>query len=164
MNRIIFFTSLIVSLGLVNLGMSTRSQVEDIKRESSQLRAMNLEIKDEINEKRYWVKHEPVFLSIEFDLFLRKARYLEGYYGMNLKIQPEANKDVDDVSDLYVDTEFKGVKGLKVRIQIDDISKGADLETVLDGIHSLEKSTDYMTSEICKVNDTLIVKGEVYGI
>ena len=72
--------------------------------------------------------------------------------------------DSQDISSHYVDTEYKGIRGLKIQIVVDKFSKETDMGAVLDDIHLLEKNTDFVSSEISKDNNNLIVKGEVYGL
>jgi hypothetical protein len=164
MNRIIIFVALVVSIIFLNLGISTKAQVVNLRDKDLLLETNNLEMKQKIKDKEFLVKHDPVFLSTEYGLVMNQIRILESYSGTSMNVQLEGAKDTDDISDHYVDTEYKGVRGLKIRIMVDKFSKETDMGAVLDDIHLLEKNTDFMASEISKDNNNLIVKGEVYGL
>ncbi len=164
MNKIVIFISFIVSIILVNLGMSTGVQISNLRDEESQLEANSLDMKQKIKDKESLVEHEPVLLSTEYGLVMNQIRLLESYSGTNMNVQLEGAKDVKDIADQYVDTAYRGVRGLKIRIVVDNFSKEADMGAVLDDIHLLEKNTDFLASEIDKDTNNLIVKGEVYGL
>jgi hypothetical protein len=72
--------------------------------------------------------------------------------------------DTQDISSHYENTEYKGIRGLKIKIVVNKFLKETGMETVLDNIQILEKNTDFMVTEISKDNNNLIVKGEVYGL
>ena len=103
-------------------------------------------------------------LSLAYALLMNKVRVFQDYNGINMTVLLENDKDTDDVSENYVDTPFKGVKALRIRIVIDKFLKETQMGTLLDDIRLLEKKTDFLITEISKDNNQLIVKGEVYGI
>ena len=49
-------------------------------------------------------------------------------------------------------------------LQVDKFSNETDMGAVLNDIYQLEMSTDFKVTEINKEGNTLIVKGDVYGI
>ena len=89
---------------------------------------------------------------------------LEGFGGTNMDVQLDGVKDAGDISTQFEDTEYKGVRGLKIKIVVNKFSKETDMGAVLDDIHLLEKNTDFIASEISKDSNNLIVKGEIYGL
>ncbi len=164
MNKIIIFISIVASIVLINLGISVKAQVDDFKIENSRLQANNLDMKQKIKIKESLPKEVPVPLSTEYSVVLNQIRLLESYSGTSMNVQLEGAMDSQDISSHYEDTEYKGIRGLKIRIVVDKFSKETDMGAVLDDIHLLEKNTDFMASEISKDNNNLIVKGEVYGL
>jgi len=164
MNRIIILISIVVLMILVNGGMSIKAQVNNLKNEDQKLRENNFSMRQEIREKGSLVKREGVLLSTEYGLVMNQSRILESYSGTNMNVGLEEDRDAEDVSAHYIDTCYKGVKGLRIKIVVDKFSKETDMGTVLDDIHELEKNTDFMASEISKDNNNLIVKGEIYGL
>jgi len=164
MNNILIFISFVISMGLVNGGMSTKAQVNNLRNDDQQLRVENFNMQQEIRDKDSLVKREGVLLSTEYGLVMNQVRILESYSGTSMNVGLEAYRDTDDVSAQYVDTRYKGVKGLKIKIVVDKFSKETDMGAVLDDIHELEKNTDFMASEISTDNNNLIVKGEIYGL
>jgi len=164
MNKIIIFISFVISVVLVDLGMSTKAQVDNLREESSQLAANNLDMKHKIREKEFLVKHEGVPLPTEYSLVLNQVRMLEGYSGTNMDVQLDGIKDAADITTQFEGTEYKGVRGLRIKIVVNKFSKETDMGAVLDDIHLLEKNTDFIASEISKDNNNLIVKGEIYGL
>ena len=164
MNKIIILAAVLMSMGLVNGGISTKAQVDNLRDEDLQLEANNLDMKEKIKEKESLVKRYPVLLSTAYGLLMNEVRTLESCSGTNMNVQLDATKDADDISSQYVDTPYKGVRGLKIQIVVDKFSQETDMGAVLDDIHKLEKNTDFAASEISKDNNNLIVKGEVYGL
>ncbi|MBF0570453.1 MAG: hypothetical protein HQL12_01145 [Candidatus Omnitrophica bacterium] len=164
MNKTIIFTSFIASMVLINFGMSAKARVDKLRYEAVQMQANNLDMKQKINDRESLVKRGPVLLSIEYGLVMSQIRMLESCSGTDMNVQLEGFKDADDISDHYVDTEYEGVRGLKIKIVVDKFSKETDMGAVLDDIHLLEKNTDFMVSEISKDKNNLIVKGEIYGL
>ncbi len=164
MNKIIIFISFIVSIVLINFGMSIKAQVDDLKIENSQLQVNNFDMKQKIKDKESLPKQDAVPISTEYSVVMNEIRLLESYSGTKIDVQLEGASDTEDITSHYVDTEYKGIRGLNIRIVVDKFSKETDMGAVLDDIHLLEKNTDFMASEISKDNNNLIVKGEVYGI
>ena len=164
MNKIIIFISLVVSIVLINFGMSTKAQMDELKSENAQLQANNLDMKQKIKDKEFLTKQAPVPISTEYSVVLNQIRLLESYSGTSMNVQLEGAMDTQDISSHYEDTEYKGIRGLKIQIVVDKFSKETDMGAVLDDIHLLEKNTDFMASEISKDNNNLIVKGEIYGL
>lgn len=164
MNKIIIFISFIVSVISVNLGISAKVQVEGLKEEELNLQIANSDIEMKIKDKELLVKHEPILLLNAYELVINQVRTLEVYSGTNINVQLEANKDTEDISNHYINTEYRGIKGLKVKIVVDKFTKETDMGAILEDIHLLEKNTDFMASEISKDSNNLIVKGEIYGI
>jgi hypothetical protein len=144
--------------------MSTKAQVDNLRDEFSQLEANNLDMKQKINEKGFLVKREGVLLPVEYNLVINQVRMLEGYSGTNMALQLNGIKDAADISTQFEGTEYKGVRGLRIKIVVNKFSKETDMGVVLDDIHLLEENTDFMASEITKDNNNLIVKGEIYGL
>ena len=164
MNKIIIFVSFVAAIVLVNFGMSTGTQVGSLKEELSQLETNNADMKEKISKKEFNPKRKGVPLSLEYELVMNEMRTLESFSGTNMELQLEESKDVNEISTQYEETEYKGVRGLKIKIVVNKYSKETDMGAVLDDIHLLEKNTDFMASEITKDNNNLIVKGEIYGL
>ena len=164
MNKIIIFISFVVAIVLINFGMSTRAQVDELKKEDSQLQANNLDMEKKINDKESLSKQVPVPISTEYSVVMNQIRLLESYSGTSMNVQLEGAMDTQDISSHYEDTQYQGIRGLKILIVVDKFSKETDMGAVLDDIYLLEKNTDFMASEISKDNNNLIVKGEVYGL
>jgi len=164
MNKIIIFISFVVFIVFINFGMSTKTQVDGLKSENERLRANNFDMEQKIKDKESLTKQAPVFLSTEYSVVMNQTRLLESYSGTNMNVQLEGAMDTQDISSHYEDTEYKGIRGLKIKIVVDKFSKGTDMGAVLDDIHLLEQNTDFMASEISKDNNNLIVKGEIYGL
>jgi hypothetical protein len=164
MNKIIIFLSFVVSIVLINFGMSVRAQVDELKKEASQLQANNIDMQKEINYKGSLSKQVPVSISTEYSVVMNQIRLIESYSGTSMNVQLEGAMDTPDISSHYEDTQYQGIRGLKILIVVDKFSKETDMGAVLDDIYLLEKNTDFMASEISKDNNNLIVKGEVYGL
>lgn len=164
MNKIIICSSFIVSAIFVNFGMSTKAHVDSLKDEVTQLETNNADMKQQISDKEFLKKKTGIELPTEYGLFMNHVRNLEGNGGTSMDVQLESAKDADDISKQYEDTEFKGIRGLKLKIVVNKFSKDTDMGSVLDDIHLLEESTDFMATEISKDSNNLIVKGELYGL
>lgn len=164
MNKIIILISLVVAIFFIHLGVSTKAQVDQMKYANSQLQAHNLDMQKKIKDKETLPKQAPVPISMEYGLVMNQIRLLESYSGTSMNVQLEATTDTQDISSHYEDTQYKGIRGLKLRIVVDKFSKETDMGAVLDDIHLLEKNTDFIASEISKDNNNLIVKGEIYGL
>jgi hypothetical protein len=128
------------------------------------LEEQNADMKEQIRYKQSLEKHPAIRLSTEYGLMMNEVRMLESYSGTSMNVQLEDAKNADDIANHYESTSYKGVRGLKIKIVIDKFSKETDMGAVLDDVHILEKSTDFLASTIAKDNNNLIVKGEIYGI
>ena len=124
----------------------------------------DMEIKEKIKDKGSLLRRAPATIEKEYGKVLQRINLLKGYCGVNMNVQLEGIMDTQDVSSHYEDTEYKGIKGLRIRITANELSKETDMEIMLDGIYQLEKDTDFIVVEISKENNGLIVKGEVYGL
>jgi len=164
MNKIIVLIAVVLSVVLINLGLSSRAQIDELRTENTELESGNLEMKQRIKDKELLPKKAPVPLSVEYNVVMNQIRILESYGGTSMNVQLDNALDVQDISSRYVETEYKGIRGLKIKIVVDKFSHETDMGAVLDDIHLLEKNTDFVASEISKDNNTLIVKGEVYGL
>jgi hypothetical protein len=163
MNKIIIFISLFISAVLINFGISAKEKVEGFKSENSQLQANNLDMKQRIKYKGSLSKQVPVSLTTAYSVVLNQIRLLESYSGTSMNVQLDGGIDSQDISSHYEDTPYKGIRGLRIQIMVNKFSKEIDMGAVLDDIHLLEKNTDFVSTEISKDNNNLIVKGEVYG-
>ena len=74
---------------------------------------------------------------------MNSVKNIENYTGEDVKVQLEGIKDTDDITHSFLDTEYKGVRGLKIRILMDGLSKDTDMGEALDNIYLLEKNTDF---------------------
>jgi hypothetical protein len=164
MNKIIIFASCVVSIIFINLGMSTKAQVDNLRDQDVQLQSSNLNMKQKISKKEILTRRKGLPLSVEYGLFMNQVRMLEDYDGTNMDVQLNGEKDVADITTRYEDTEYKGVRGLKIKILVNKFSKETNMGAVLDDIHLLEKNTDFLASEITKDNNDLTIKGEIYGL
>ena len=164
MNKIIIFVSFVISILFLHFGMSTKTEVDNLKDVNTQFEANNQDMKQKISEKETLLKRKGVLLPVEYGLFMNQVRMLEGFGGTNMDVELDGVKDAGDISTQFEDTEYKGVRGLKIKIVVNKFSKETDMGAVLDDIHLLEKNTDFMASEISKDSNNLIVKGEIYGL
>ena len=164
MNKVFILASVVLSFVLINLGLSAKTHLEELRSEQAQLESNNLNMKQMVREKEPMPKQAPVPIAVEYGLVMNQIRILESYGGTGMRIQLDGVTDVQDISDHYVDTEYIGIKGLKIKMLIDKFSKETDMGAVLDDIHLLERNSDFMASEITNDNNNLIVKGEIYGL
>jgi hypothetical protein len=164
MNKMVIFISLVAAIVLINWGMSAKAQIDELKSESLRLEINNFKMKQKIKYEESLTKLAPIPLSKEYSLVLNQIRLLENHSGTSMNIQLVGTMNTQDISSHFEDTEYKGIRGLKVQIVVDKFSKETDMGAVLDDIRLLEKNTDFMASEISKENNDLIVKGEVYGL
>ena len=164
MNKIVVFISTVVSIVLINFGLSVKTQVDSLKIENAQLQANNFEMDQQIKYKGSLPKQAPVPISTEYNVVMNQIRLLESASGTSMNVQLEKNTDTQDISSQFEDTEYSGIRGLKIRIVMDKLSKETDMGILLDDIYFLERNRDFVVSEISKDNNNLIVKGEVYGI
>ena len=164
MNKLVIFFVSIIAIYLVHMGIDTNTNIADMKMQISQIESSNQDMKEQIGEKQHLKKMKPIPLSDEYARFLNQVRVIEDYSGTSMNIELEDKTDVNDISQQFSLSEYKGVRELKLKIIIDKFSKETDMGAVLDDIHQLEKFTDFKATEINKDNNSLIVKGEVYGL
>ena len=164
MNKPIIFISCVVFFVLVDFGLSTKAQVDELKNENAQLQSNNFDMKKTIEYKESLAKQTPVLISTAYSTVINQIKLLESYSGTSMNVQLDGAKDTEDITSNYVDTEYKGIRGLKIQIVVDKFSKETDMGAVLDDIYTLEENTDFIASEISKENNNIIVKGEVYGL
>jgi len=164
MNKIIIAISIIISVILIHFGLTISTQVNDLKDVYSQLDQKNSGMKSMIRQRRMIARRVPILLSTAYGVVIDQIKMLEGYSGTRMNVQLEGIKDIDDISKRFINTEYKGVKGLRIEMVVDKYSKETDMGAILDDIHLLELNTDFMASEITKDNNNLMVKGEIYGL
>lgn len=164
MNKPIIFISCVVFFVLVDFGLSTKAQVDELKNENAQLQSNNFDLKKTIEYKESLAKRTPVLIATAYSAVINQIKLLESYSGTSMNVQLDGAKDTEDITSNYVDTEYKGIRGLKIQIVVDKFSQETDMGAVLDDIYTLEENTDFIASEISKENNNIIVKGEVYGL
>lgn len=164
MNRIIIFTSVIIFLVLVNLGLSTKQNLDELKGYIYKLQVSNLDMEGRIKEKGCLPKLPSIRLSTEYRMVLNQIKLMDENSEISMNVQLEGGVDSQDVSCHFENTEYKGIRGLRIKIITNRFSKETDMSALLDEINLLEKNMDFVVSEISKNNDNLTVKGEVYGI
>src|ERR1039457_6126346 len=101
MNEIIIIISIMGTCVLINLGISTKARVDDLKIEDGQLQADNLNLKQAIKEKGSLPKQAPVPLSTEYSVVLNQIKLLESYSGTSMNVQLEGAMDAQDISSHY---------------------------------------------------------------
>jgi len=164
MNKIVIFFAFAFFILLVNDGVSIKAHADSLKSEYLKLVQNNLKMKEEVQNKKMLIKRPPLWLSAEYGVVMNQVKSIENSSGTSMNVQLEGVKDAEDITSHFVSTAYKGVKGLRVRIVIDKFSQEADMGAMLDDIHLLEKTTDFMALEISKNNNNLVVKGEIYGL
>jgi len=164
MNKGAILASFFVSLIFVNAGISAKGQNDRLHKQCLEMDAQNLYMQQEIKVKKAMIKSRPVLLSMEYGFFINQVKMLEAYSGAEMSVQLDGSRDSDDISTHYTNTEYKGIRGLKIQIVIDKFSKDTDMAEILDDIHLLEQTTDFMVNTIDKDNNNLTVKGVVYGL
>ena len=68
-------------------------------------------------------KRKAVELSVAYSAVINQMKLLESYSGTSMNIVFQGAKDMEDVSTHYVDTSFRGVKGLPVLLNVAKFSK-----------------------------------------
>ena len=157
MNKTIIVISFIVSVILVDLGISTKAQLDNLRDEIAHLGQSNADRRQKIMNKGILTRRQPVPLSTEYSLVMNQIRLLESYSGTSMNVTLQADRNADDISAHYADTAYLGVHGLKIKIIVNKFSKQTDMGAVLDDIHLLEKNSDFLASELNKINNDLIV-------
>jgi len=163
MNNTAIFVSLVLSVVLVYFGMNAQTQMQDLREGIIRIEEKNSQMQQNLKEKAGIKLEAPVSLLMEYDLVMNQVRILEGYSGTGMDVKLDGTKDTSDIASQFQNTQYKGVKGLKVKIVINKYSTDTDMGAVLDDIHLLEKNTDFTATQIIKDNNNLIVKGEIYG-
>ncbi len=163
MNKGIIIISIVFFIVFIDMGISIKVKIDQLKGVNEQLRSINLDLGQKIKAKELMPKQKPRSLSWEYGFVLNQIRLLERYSGTTMNVVLDGTIGMEDVQGHYEETAYKGIKGLKIKIVVGKLSQGADMGVVLDDIHFLEKNTDLLVSEIIKDNDNLTVKGEVYG-
>jgi len=164
MNKPIIITALIVSLSLFHLALNTKSQTDALSESLYQIKLSNQQMERQIHYKNTLSKSKGGALSDAYRMFMNQVRDLQNNSAISMRVQLANAKDSNDISQLYVPTAYKGVRGIKIKIIVDGISGGTDMGLVLDNIHHLERNSDFLVNEISKDNNDLIVKGELYGL
>ena len=164
MNRIILLVSVIASILFFHFGLSMRVQINTLRSDEAELQMKNLEMQKNIKDRKSLVKEPPVRMAVAYAFVLNQIKLLENFSGTSMNIELEGGMGSTDIASHYETTAYKGVKGLRIRMVVDKFSKETDMGAVLDDIHQLEKNTDFVSTQISKDNNNLIVKGEIYGI
>jgi len=164
MNKMIILAFTAVTMVLVNLGISEKQRTDELRKKGSQIEANNRDMKAKINERLPLVKHKPVLLSEEYALLVNEVKLLKSCRDVNMNVQLEYGKDAEDITDHYENTGYIGVRRLELEILVDHFTKETDMCGILDDIHLLEMNTDFIATQISKENNSLIIKGEVYGL
>jgi hypothetical protein len=164
MSKIIVVFSFFSAILSIHFGMSAKAQADDLRIQDAQLQVDNFNMEQKIKDKRSLVEHPPVPIATEYSVVLNQIRLLESGGGTRMNVQLEGVVDNQDVSTHYEDTIYRGIRGLNVQIVVNKFSTETDMGAVLDDIHLLEKNTDFVSTEIIKNDNNLIVKGEVYGL
>ncbi|MBF0511861.1 MAG: hypothetical protein HQL13_05995 [Candidatus Omnitrophica bacterium] len=164
MKKTMIFLSLALSLLLFHWGFTLSQEMRALQGQYTQLQTNNLMIKEEIRFKETLPKKAPMPLSTGYTDMLNHISVLENTSGTCMQVNIEASKEDQMIENHYENSEYQGIKKLKIQIMVDKFSKESDMGAVLDDIHLLEKDTDFIARQIIKENNDLIVKGEVYGI
>jgi hypothetical protein len=164
MNKVIWTCAILVTVFFINVGLGLRAQLTEIKQELSELTRENASLSEEIARKRQFERKSPQTVSSAFTLFVNEIRMFETYSGSRMNIAVNGREENQSIEDHYINTEFRQVKGLPLTINVEKFSTNTDMVEVLNDIHLLESHTDFKVSEIFSENNTLTVKGELYGI
>ena len=163
MNKVIIFMVFFISILLINHGLTLKAQIDDLKNNITKIQISDIEMRHKLKDKESLSRQAPVPITTEFNLVLNQLRMLESYSGTSMDVQLEGTLDSQDIVNHFENTEYRDIKGIKIRITVNKFTKETDMGAVLDDIHLLEKNSDFITSEITQDNDRLIVKGEIYG-
>lgn len=163
MNKIVVVICIVVSIFFANAGASISTQIRSLERQTKDILIQNEHIGMEISKKQQLTPRPPVDISKAYSLVINNIRYLESNSGTAMNLMIEKSQDNEDISDHYIDSQYRGIKKLPVKIQIDKFSGETDMGAVLNDIYQLESGTDIKAIEINKEGNSLIVKGEVYG-
>jgi hypothetical protein len=164
MNKIIIPICVVVSIFFINVGLSINEQIDGLYKQSKDLLIQNNHIEVEISNRRLLTQKPPVAISKSFSLVINEIRYLESNSGTVMNLSIEKSQDNEDISNHYIDSQYRGIKKLPVMLQVDKFSSETDMGAVLNDIYQLEMGTDFKASEINKEGNALFVKGDVYGL
>ena len=156
--------AILITAFFMNAGLALRSQLTETKQQLNELIHENLSLSEEIAQKRRFERKAPKTVSSAFTLFVNEIRMFETYGGTRMNIAVNGREENQSIVDHYIDTEFRNVKGLPLTVNVEKYSTNTDMVEVLNDIHLLESHTDFKVSEISAENNTLTVKGELYGI
>jgi|GEM_PF-3437616 len=165
MNKTIIFLALLISIVFIHLGHCAKARTDSLQAENVQFQKDNDRLRDVIMNKQSLMKASPVDLVKEYMIVINQIRLVESYNGTIMHVQLEEGiKNADNLSKHFIETEYKGVKGLNIQITVDQIAKSLDLGEILNDFYLLEMNTDLKILEIQKQANSLIVKGKIYGI
>lgn len=164
MNKIIILICVLVSIFFVNSGLSVNAKLEDLSKQSLEIFTKNNHMQKEILYRQSLAQRPPVAISKAFSLVINEIRYLESSSGTAMNLIIEKSQDNEEISNHYVDSQYRGIKKLSVTIRVDKFSDETDMGAVLNDIYQLEVETDFKAMEINKEGNALIVKGDVYGL
>lgn len=163
MNRIIIVICIVVSLFLINIGLSINSHIDGLTKKTRDIQIQNNLIKEEILNRQILPQRPPMLISNAFSIVINEIYYLEEFSGTAMKLIIEKSNDNEDITKHYINSEYRGIKKLPVLLRIDKFSNETDMGEVLNDIYQLEVMTDFKVNEIIKEGNTLNVKGDVYG-
>jgi hypothetical protein len=163
MNKIMIIGSIILCAFFIHLGISLNANSVTKKDKYVVLVKGNEFLKKEISFKESLKKSSPVSINESFNVLVNQMRILESYSGtkMNLLTLKDQKQSLES---RFQDSIFKKVRMFPVSIQIEKYSNETDLTSVLNDIYILEKQTDFKVMEISMENNSLSLKGELYGI
>ena len=164
MNKIMILICIVVSIFFANVGVSINAQVDSLSKQIEDVLIQNNHIEVEISNRQQLTQRPPVVISKALNLVINETRYLEEFSGTAMNIIIEKSADNEDVSKHYIDSQYRGIKKLPIVLQVDKFSNETDMGAVLNDIYQLEIETDFKVTEINKDGNTLIVKGDVYGL
>jgi len=164
MNKVIVLISIIVSVFLINIGLSVNAQVRGVAKQIEDISIQDKHLSVEILNRQLLVQRTPRPIPKAFSLVINDIRYLEENSGTGMNLMIDKAQDNEDISNHYVYSQYRGIKKLPVLIQVDKFSDETDMGAVLSDIYQLEVETDFKVAEINKMGDVLIVKGDIYGL
>lgn len=164
MNKIMIAIAVVIMILLIHSGLILRSQTMDIMKQKNKTVSENSALSEELGQKQKIKKKGPKSISHAFSLFINVTKMFETYSGTQMNIVWANTKENENIEEHYVDTSFRGVKALPMTISVEKFSNETDMAEVLNDVYLLEKRTDFKVSGISTENNSLIVKGELYGI
>ncbi len=164
MNKMIIGVSVAIGIFLINSGLMLHRQTIQADAQKNMLLTENLVLSHEIKQEQSFKKNEPKTISQSFTIFVNETKMFETYSGTRMNIVLEGAKENENLEDHLVATAFRGVKALPLNIRVEKFSNETDMGEVLNDIFLLERRTDFKVSEISTEDNTLLAKGELYGI